>query len=112
MLAALHLCQFLHVGVEAACCYLGVATGDSLQQGLMNEAVLILCLHHVIPLRAHQRHMTIDVHGALVTDTFQHCIDHDEAACTSYTRTEREDEREREKEIIVRIILTSHCVCG
>lgn len=68
VLSGLHLSQFLDVGEEAASGDLRVAAGDCLQQGIMDEAVLILSLHHVVPLGTHQRHVTVDVHGLLVLD--------------------------------------------
>lgn len=46
----------------------------------MNEHVLVLCLHHVVPLGAHQSHVAINVHRLLVLDPLQHGVDHDEAA--------------------------------
>lgn len=46
----------------------------------MDEAVLVLCLHHVVPLRAHQGHVTVDVYGALVPNALQHAVDDDKTA--------------------------------
>lgn len=45
-----HLGQFLDVSEEIACRHLGIATRGCLQQGLMDEDVLVLCLHHVVAL--------------------------------------------------------------
>lgn len=46
----------------------------------MDEAVLVLCLHHVVPLRAHQGHVTVDVYGALLPNALQHAVDDDKTA--------------------------------
>ena len=56
----------------------------------MDEAVLVLRLHHVVPLRAHQRHVAVDVHGALVSNALQHGVDDDETAGATDTGAERE----------------------
>lgn len=93
VLPALHLGQLLHVWVQTPGGHLGVPAGHGLQQGLVDEAVLVLRLHHVVPLWAHQGHMTVDVHGALVSNAFQHGVDDDEAASTTNTGTGREMEK-------------------
>lgn len=87
MLSSLHLRQFLDVGKEAAGGDLCVAAGDRLQQGVVDEAVLILCLYHVVPLGAHERHMTVNVHCLLMLDALQHSVNDDEAACAAHTST-------------------------
>lgn len=50
VLSTLHLGQLLHVGVQTPGGHLGVPAGYGLQQGLVDETVLVLCLHHVVPL--------------------------------------------------------------
>lgn len=87
VLSGLHLSQFLYVREEAAGGDLCVAAGDCLQQGVMDEAVLILRLHHVVPLSSHQGHVTVDVHRFLVLDALQHGVDDDEAACAAHAGT-------------------------
>lgn len=87
VLSNLHLSQFLDVGEEAAGRDLSVAAGNGLQQGIMDEAVLILRLHHVVPLGAHQRHVTIDVHRLLVLDALQHGVDDYETAGAAHAGT-------------------------
>lgn len=70
VLSGLHLCQLLDVGEEASCRHLRVPTGDGLQKGIVDEAVLVFRLHHVVPLGAHEGHMTIDVYSLLMLDAF------------------------------------------
>lgn len=89
VLSGLHLSQFLDVGEEAAGGDLRVAAGDRLQQGVVDEAVLILRLNHVVPLGAHQCHVTVDVHRLLVLDALQHGVDDDEAAGAAHAGAER-----------------------
>lgn len=89
VLPALHLGQLLHVGVQTPGGHLGVPARHGLQQRLVDEAVLVLRLHHVVPLRAHQGHVTVDVHGALVTNALQHGVDDDKTAGASNTSTNR-----------------------
>lgn len=86
-LAWWHLGQLLDVGEEVACGHLGVATRGSLQQGLVDEDVLILRLHHVIALGAHARHMPVDVHGLLVLHPLQHGVNDNEAAGSAHAST-------------------------
>lgn len=88
ILSWLNLSQPLDVGVEVSCGDLGVPAGHSLQQCIMNEDVLVLCLDHVIPLGTHQRDVTIDVDGLLVLDSLCHGVDHDEAASATHSSTE------------------------
>lgn len=87
VLSALHLGQLLHVGVQTPGSHFSVPARHGLQQGLVDEAVLVLRLHHVVPLRAHQGHMTVDVHSALVSDALQHGVDDDETARATNTST-------------------------
>lgn len=70
MLSGLHLRQLLDVGEEASCRHLCIPAGDGLQEGIVDEAVLVFRLHHVVPLGAHEGHMTVDVHRLLVLDAF------------------------------------------
>lgn len=64
---------------DATCC--------SLRKGLVDEDVLLLCLHHVVPLSAHAGHMTINVHRLLVLHPLQHGVDHNEAAGPAHAST-------------------------
>lgn len=80
MLSALNLGQLLDVGIEAPGGHLSVATGHCLQQGIVDEAVLVLRLHHVVPLWPHQRHVAVNVDRLLVLDTLKHGVDDDKAA--------------------------------
>lgn len=50
MFSTLHLGQLLHVRVQTPGGHLSVPTGYGLQQCLVDEAVLVLRLHHVVPL--------------------------------------------------------------
>ena len=43
-----------------------VAGKDGFGQGVVDENVLVFRLHHVIPLRAQTRHVTVDVDGFVV----------------------------------------------
>lgn len=80
VLAALHLGQLLDVGIQAPRGHLGVAAGHRFQQRIVDEAVLVLGLYHVVPLGAHERHVAVNVHRLLVLDALQHGVDDDEAA--------------------------------
>ncbi|RUS75355.1 hypothetical protein EGW08_016877, partial [Elysia chlorotica] len=70
--------QLLDVSGQVSCGDLSVATLDGLEQRVVDEDVLVLRLHHVVPLGAQARHMTVDVHRHLVLDALQHGVDHDE----------------------------------
>lgn len=94
-LAGWGLGEFLDVGVQVACWHLGVAAGGGLQQGLVDEDVLVLGLDHVVPLGTHARHVAVDVYGLLVLHALQHGVDHDEAASPAHARTDGERQRER-----------------
>ena len=96
-LARRGLGEFLDVCVQVAGQHLGVAAGCRLQQGLVDEDVLVLGLDHVVPLGAHARHVAVDVHGLLVLHALQHGIDHDEAACPAHASTGGGREREIEE---------------
>lgn len=86
-LAWWHLGQLLDVSKEVACKHLGIATRGCLQQGLVDEDVLVLRLHHVVALGAHARHVAIDVHGLLMLHPLQHGIDDNEATSPAHTST-------------------------
>lgn len=88
------LCELLDVGVQVARRHLGVAAGGGLEQGLVDEDVLVLGLHHVVPLGAHARHVAVDVHRFLVLHALQHGVDHDEAAGSAHASAEGETGKE------------------
>lgn len=87
VLSALDLRQLLDVGVEIPGGHFGGAAVDGLQEGVVDEHVLVLRLHHVVALGAHERHVAVDVHRLLVFDPLQHGVDHDEAARAPHPRT-------------------------
>ena len=64
----------------------------------MDEDVLVLRLHHVVPLGPHQRHVAVDVHRLLMLDALQHGVDDDEAASATHTSAVREEVEEEEEE--------------
>lgn len=88
-----HLGELLDVGVQVAGRDFCVATDCSFQQGLVDEYVLILCLHHVVPLSSHARHMTVYVHRLLVFHPLQHGVNHNKAARPAHTGTDGSTER-------------------
>lgn len=94
-LAGRGLGEFLDVGVQVAGQHLRVAAGGGLQQGFVDEDVLVLSLDHVVPLGTHARHMAVDVYRLLVLHALQHGINHNEAASPAHARTEGERQRER-----------------
>lgn len=96
-LAGRGLGEFLDVGVQVAGQHLGVAAGGSLQQGFVDENVLVFGLNHVVPLGTHARHVAVDIYRLLMLHTLQHGIDHDEAASPAHARTDGDGERERGK---------------
>lgn len=79
--------ELLDVGVQVARRHLRVAAGGGLQEGFVDEDVLVLGLNHVVPLGTHARHMAVDVHGLLVLHALQHGVNHDEAASPANART-------------------------
>lgn len=83
------LCELLDVGVEVSGRDLCVSTGGGLQKGLMDEDVLVLRLHHIVPLGSHARDVAINVYSLLVLHALQHGINDYEAACTANSSTER-----------------------
>ncbi len=98
VLRRFRLWQSLDVSVKIPCWNLCVAAGNSLQQCIINKDVLLLCLHHVVSMRSHQSHVTINIYRLLLLHTLQHGINHNEAARSAHTSTERE--REREKKLV------------
>ena len=80
--------KFLDVGEQTAGWDLRAATDSGLQQGLVNENVLVLGLDHVVPGRTHAGHMTVGVHRLLVLDPLQHGFYDDEAAGPAHSSTE------------------------
>lgn len=102
----LRLWQSLDVGVKVSCRNLCVAAGNGLQQRIINKDVLLLCLHHVVSLRSHQSHMTINIYRLLLLHTFQHGINHNEAARSTHTSTEKD--REREKMLLSQALTVAH----
>lgn len=79
------LCQPLYVGVQVSGRDLGVPTGHSLEQCVVDEDVLVLRLNHVVPLGAHQRHMAVDVNGLFMLDSLRHGVNDNEAACAAHS---------------------------
>lgn len=77
--------ELLDVSVQVASWNLCVATCCSFQQGLVDEYVLIFCLHHVVPLSSHTRHVTVNVDRLLMFHPLQHGFNHNEAACPAHT---------------------------
>lgn len=69
--------QLLDVAVEVPCVDLRGPAGHRLVQGLVDEDVLLLGLHHVITLGAQAGHVTVDVDRLLVLDALQHGVDDD-----------------------------------
>lgn len=99
-LAGWGLGEFLDVGVQIPCWHFSVAAGGGLQQRFVDEDVLVFSLDHVVPLGPHASHMAIDVDSLLVLHSFQHGIDHDEAASSAYARTNGSRRRGRKGEIV------------
>jgi hypothetical protein len=58
---------------------------DGLKQGLVDEDVLVLRLDHVVSLCAQASHVTVDVDGLFVFQTFQHRINDNESSCTAHS---------------------------
>lgn len=85
--------ELLDVAVQVPGRDLRVAARCSLKKGLVDEDVLLLCLHHVVPLSTHAGHMTINVHRLLMLHPLQHRVDHNEAAGPAHTSTGTQKER-------------------
>ena len=94
-LPGLWLRQFLDVSSQVAGRNLCVAALDGLQQGVVDEDVLVFRLHHVVALRTQAGHVTINVHSLLVLDAFQHGVDDDEGSSAAHAGTARERKRVR-----------------
>ena len=62
-------------------------TDTDLQQGVVYEDVLVLCLHHVVPLGPETRHVAVHVHGLLVLHPLQHGVYHNEGPGPAYPCT-------------------------
>lgn len=74
------------MGVQIPCRHFSVAAGGGLQQSFVDEDVLVFGLDHVVPLGPHARHVAVDVDRLLVLHSFQHGINHDEAASSAHAR--------------------------
>ena len=72
--------------VEMAGRDLRVAGLDGLEQRVVDEDVLVLRLHHVVPLRPKASHVTIDIDRPLVFDALQHRVDDNERARSADAR--------------------------
>ena len=81
------LSEFLDVSVEAASRDLGVSRLDCLEEGIVNEDVLVLSLHHVVALGAKTRHVTIDINSSFVSNPLEHSVDNDERTSATDTST-------------------------
>ena len=75
------------MGVEMASRDLCVARLDGLEQGVVDEDILVLGLYHVVALGSQARHMAVDVDSSLVFDALQHRVDHDERTGPADTGT-------------------------
>lgn len=51
----------------------------------MDEDVLVFRLDHVVPLRAHQRDVAVNVDSLLVLDALCHTVYDNEAASSAHT---------------------------
>ena len=94
-LPGLWLRQLLDVSGQVAGRNLCVAALDGLQQGVVDEDVLVFCLHHVVALCTQAGHVTVNVHSLLVLDAFQHGVDDDESSRAAHAGTARERKRVR-----------------
>ena len=68
-------------------------TDTDLQQGVVYEDVLVLCLHHVVPLGPETRHVAVHVHGLLVLHPLQHGVYHNEGAGATHPGAAVSDHR-------------------
>lgn len=85
-----HLSEFLDVCVQAPRRDLRVPAGSGLQQGLVDEDILIFRLHHVVPLSTHAGHVTVDIHRLLVLHPLKHGLYYDKTACPTHTSASME----------------------
>lgn len=76
----LGLHELLDVRVEVARGHLGVAADHRLEEGVVDEDVLVLRLDHVVALRPETGHVAVDVDHLLVPDALEHRVDDDETA--------------------------------
>ena len=60
--------------------YLSIARQHGLEQGVVDEDVLVLGLDHVVPLGPEAGHVTVNVDGLLVLEPLEHGVDDDEGA--------------------------------
>ena len=89
--------QSLEMVVELSDGHLGVAAMVRLGACVIAEHVLLFGLHHVVALRAHARHVAVDVHGVVLAlgvgagrrmlHPFEHRVHHQIAAGASHART-------------------------
>ena len=70
--------EFLYVGVEMSSRDLSVSRLDGLEEGVVDEDVLVLRLNHVVALCTQARHVAVDVDGPLMLHALQHRVDDDE----------------------------------
>lgn len=80
--------ELLDVAVEVSGRDLCVSTGGGLQQGLVDEDVLVLRLHHVVPLGSHACDVAINVYSLLMFHPLQHGVNNYEAARAAHSSTE------------------------
>lgn len=99
ILSRLNMCQPLNVGVQVSGGDLSVPACHSLQQSIMDEDVLVFCLDHVVPLRAHQCDMAVNVDGLLMLDALCHAVDDNEAAGSAHTSAEAKRIKQINKDI-------------
>lgn len=86
--------ELLDVSIQVSGRDLCVAACCSLRKGFVDEDVLILCLHHVVPLSTHAGHVTINVHWLLMFHPLQHRVDHDEAAGPTHAGADTEENKD------------------
>jgi len=79
--------QLSHVTAQIARQDLRVAGRYGFQHGVVNEDVLVLSLHHVVPLSTQARHLTIDIDRVHVFDPLQHSVDHNESSRPPHAST-------------------------
>lgn len=96
------------MGVEVSGRDLCVSTGGGLQQRLVDEDILVLCLHHVVPLGSHACDVAINVYRLLVFHALQHGINDYEAARAAHSSTDRHKLVRLQTNCII-LRLRSHC---
>jgi len=75
------------MSVQIAGWNLRISAQYRFEDGIVDEDVLVLGLHHVVTLRAQARHVTIDIDRLLVSDPLQHGVDDDKRPRAPYART-------------------------